>query len=98
MPIREMKPLKIVFLSECGSQSISANVTDIALEPQEAAEITKLEDSNHIIMNGQRGFEIPIEMDRSLYYKAIRIMAKGMNNWRKMHGLPLIRKFGRYKY
>lgn len=92
---KEIKTLQIGFMTEDGYQSLTKNIANITLELQVPIEITSLEDSAPVIMNDYRSFELSFESNTSIYYEAFRIFNKGKNNWRKMHGLPLLRKFRR---
>lgn len=87
MPTKEITPHKIGIMTEDGFQELSNSIEDITLEPEEP-----VSDTESVIVNRNVSFECSFKLKGNIYLKFLRTMKYGSNNWRKMHGLPMIRK------
>lgn len=86
----DMQNLKIGIMTEDGFHELGSNIEDITLEPEEHIEATSLEESAPIIFNECRSFECTFELKKNINWRNV---IYGSNNWRRMHGLPMIRKW-----
>lgn len=91
---KEVKQFKIGILKEDGFYELPESIENITLEPEEPIEITSLGNSGPIIFDRYRSFECSFELKNN-NQKFFRNIIYGLNNWRKMHGLPMIRMWSK---
>lgn len=92
MPTKEITPHKIGIMTEDGFHELGSSIENITLEPEERIDITSLEDSAPVIVNGYRSFECSFELDGNFNWSLFRRAIFGSNNWKKMHGISMIRR------
>ena len=92
MPAKEITPHKIGIMTEDGFHEIGSSIENITLEPEERIDITSLEDSAPVIVNGYRSFEYSFELDDNFNWSLFRRAICGSNNWKKMNGISMIRR------
>lgn len=93
MQPKQIKPFKIGIISEGRFQPLGESIEDIMLEQEELIEITNLEDSEPRFLNNSRSFECEFEIGGGIFDKLRSFALRTeINNWRKLHGLPMVRK------
>lgn len=89
---KNMNNLKFGIMTEDGFHELGPSIENITLEPEEQIEVTSLEDSAPVIFNESRSFECTFELKKNINWRNVFY---GLNNFRRMHGLPMIRKWGK---
>lgn len=92
MPTKEITPHKIGIMTEDGFHELGLSIENITLEQEESIEVTSLEDFAPVVFNGYRSFECSFDLDNNFDWNLFRKAIYGSNNWRKLHGLPMIRR------
>lgn len=89
---KNMNNLKFGIMTEDGFHELGQSIENITLEPEERIEVTSLEDSAPVIVNGYRSFECSFELDDNFNWSLFRRAVCSSNNWKKMHGISMIRR------
>lgn len=93
---KELEPIKIKLMSGGGSFGFSEGILGISLEPNDSGEKVCEDDANRLVRSISNGFEINFDL-LDVKKNILRTLRFGTNNWRKLHGLPMIRKYLRNK-
>lgn len=91
MTPKELEPIKIKLMSGGGSLEFSEGILGISLEPNDSEEKVCEDDANRLVRNISNGFEINFKLLDAK--KKLRTLRFGTNNWRRLHRLPMIRKW-----
>lgn len=73
------------------------SVESVTLEPVDFPQYIDQDELSSMFADIRKVYECTFDVKRSFFLQALRTTIYGKNNWRKMHGLPMIRKFGRKK-
>lgn len=92
MTPKELEPIKIKLMSSGGNLEFSEGILGISLEPNDSGEKVCEDDANRLVRSISNGFEINFEL-LDVKKNILRTLMFGTNNWRKLHGLPMIRKW-----
>lgn len=92
MPLGDMSNLKFGIMVDGKFREIENNIREITLAPEyEVIESFKAAGYK------DEEFSISFKAKNIDFKRMIRNVIYGSNNWRKMHGVPMIRKFGSKK-
>lgn len=92
MEPKELEPIKIKLMSGGGSLEVAEGIVGISLEPNDSVEKVCEDDANRSVRSISNGFEINFEL-LDAKKNVLRTLKFGTNNWRKLHGLTMIRKW-----
>lgn len=96
MTPKELKPIKMKLMPGGGSLEFSEGILGISLEPNDSEEKVCEDDANRLVRSISNGFEINFKL-LDVKKNILRTLMFGTNNWRRLHGLPMIRKYSRNK-
>lgn len=92
MTPKELVPVKIKLMSSGGRLEFTEGIVGVSLELNDSEEKVCEDDANRLAGNITNRFEINFEL-LDVKKNILRILMFGTNNWRKIHGLPMIRKY-----
>lgn len=92
MTPKELEPIKIKLMSSGGSLEFTEGILGISLEQSDSEEKVCEDDANRLVRSISNGFEINFDL-LDVKKNILRTLTFGTNNWRKLHGLPMIRKW-----
>lgn len=87
MPIRDMSNCKLGIMVDGKFQEIVNDIREITLLSED-----EVIESFKVAGYKSEGFSISFKAKNIDFKRMIRNVTYGSNNWRKMHGLPMIRK------
>lgn len=87
-----MIPKELKLMSGGGSLEFSEGILGISLEPNDSEEKVCEDDANRLVRSISNGFEINFKL-LDAKKNILRTLTFGTNNWRRLHGLPMIRKW-----
>lgn len=96
MAPKELEPIKIKLMSGGESLEFFEGILGILLEPNDSGKKVCEDDANRLVRSISNGFEINFDL-LDVKKNILRTLRFGTNNWRKLHGLPMIRKYLRNK-
>lgn len=92
MPLGDMSNCKFGIIVDGKFQELVRNIEEITLVPEhEVIESLKMAGYK------SESFSFSFKSKNIDFKRIIRNVTYGSNNWRKMHGVPMIRKFGSKK-
>ena len=94
MTPKELGPVKIKLMSSGGRLEFTEGIVGASLELNDSVEKVCEGDANRLAGSLQSGFEINFEL-LDVKKNILRLLMFGTNNWRKMHGLSMIRKWSK---
>ncbi len=88
----DIQNLKIGIITKDGFCELGPDIEDITLKSEENIEVTSLEDLAPVIFESNRSFECTFEVKGNINWRNVFYAS---NNWRRIHGLPMIRRWGK---
>lgn len=97
MPVTGINPIKFGIMVNGNFKEFGESVESVTLEPVDFPQYIDQDELSSMFANIHKVYEVTFDAKDSIYLQALRETIYGKNNWRKMHRLPMIRKFRRKK-
>lgn len=91
MTPKELEPIKIKIMKDEGVLEFSEGIMGISLESDDSIEKVSEDETDRITGSVQNSFEMNFDFSDTKK-NIFRILIFGTNNWRKLHGLSMIRR------
>ena len=97
MPVTGTSPIKFGIIVNGEFKELGESVESVTLEPVDVPQCIDQDELSSMFADIRKVYECKFDVKGSVFLKALRTTIYGKNNWRKMHGLPMIRKFRKKK-